>query len=89
MIILPRYSLPRDTFSKANFPKDNTACLEFLHSLVLSTQMPEFLDLLLLHFMKEIPDHSDEVIQQLEGAFKSGYIEQNKVLLKMTNHNRL
>ena len=39
--------------------------------------------------MKDIPAHEDEVIQQLEHEFKSGNIEQSKVLLKMTNHNRL
>ena len=88
MVIMPGYSLPKDTFIKENLPKE-TACLEFLHKLVLSAQAPEFLDLLLLHFMKDIPDHEDKVIQQLELAFKSGSIEQNKVLLRMTNYSKL
>ena len=58
MLIVPNYSLPRVTYKKENLPKE-TACLEFLHKLVLSAQVPEFLDLLLLHFMKVIPDHED------------------------------
>ena len=88
VLIVPWYNLPKDTFSKENFSKES-ACLEFLHKLVYSAQAPEFLELLLLHFMNEIPDHEDKVVEQLALAFKSGSIEQNKVLLKMTNFSRL